>query len=146
MARRLLAQEGSPGAAYGSGAPLPQNIPVVINDIWFIDDPHHGVSQELNAGNLSSVYAWADWGRDILNFVQHVLPAYSSITDAPWQLEWKEQGELVQNLIGVGHSYGGNGLVQASVTRPDAFAALFLIEPMVRLQHGNKLTGRTSLA
>jgi hypothetical protein len=63
-----------------------------------------------------------------------VLPTYTNTATAPWQLEWNDKGAAptVPNLVGVGHSYGGNGLVQASVIAPDAFSSLFLIEPMVR--------------
>lgn len=119
-----------PGALFGSGKPLSRNVRPVVNDLWFIDDPHHGSSQELNAGHLAPLYAWADWGRDILNFVQHVLPTYADDAAAPWQLAWADKKPM-KNIIGVGHSYGGNGLVQASVLEPSAFSALFLIEPMV---------------
>jgi len=137
----MLAKESTPGAQYGTGGPLSRDVPVVVNDVWFIDDPHHGSSQELNAGKLSATYAWADWGRDMLNFVLHVLPSYADVASAPWQLEWKDRGAapLVPNLIGVGHSYGGNGLVYASVTCPEAFSSLFLIEPMVRSVAHRKL-------
>lgn len=135
IARRVVANDPQAlGAVFGTGEPLSRATNVVINDMWFLDDTHHGVSVDLNAGVLSSRYAWADWGREMLNFATHILPAYSSTNTHQWQLGWHEEGKAPKtpNLVAVGHSYGGNGLVQASVTRPDVFSSLFLIEPMVR--------------
>jgi len=126
--RRLLASPAQE-FAFGTGAPLP-SAGVVVNDIFLLEDTLHGVSQDLNAGHLPAVHAWADLARDILNFVLHVLPAMSD--DAPWQLEWvANPPKASRRVFGVGHSLGGNALVHASVTRPDAFEGLFLIDPMV---------------
>jgi hypothetical protein len=130
--RRYLASP-SQSVAFGSGTPLPSGTPdVVVNDIFLLEDTLHGVSQDLNAGHLPPVYAWADLARDILNFVVHVLPSMED--NAPWQLDWKqstvEEGKN-RTIIGIGHSLGGNALVHASFTRPDLFQGLFLIDPMV---------------
>lgn len=130
MIRRLLAHgPDDAGALFGSGRALP-GTRVVVNDVWFIDECHHGASQDLNAGKLSSIYAWADCARDTLNFVQHVLP---SIGGSPgYQLPWGEAQDAPP-VIGVGHSMGGNAVVQAARAAPDRFSSLFLLEPMVRV-------------
>lgn len=131
--RRLLADSGSP-VAFGTGAPLPKAKEVVVNEVFLLEDTLHGASVDLNAGHLPPVHAWADLARDILNFVVHVLPHMSD--DAPWQLYWHAEDQRKasapsRTIIGIGHSLGGNALVHASFTRPETFAALALIDPMV---------------
>jgi alpha-beta hydrolase superfamily lysophospholipase len=100
----------------------------VINDVWFLDDVHHGASVDLNAGKLARTYAWADCARDTLNFVKHVLP---TATDG-YQMQWTD-GATPAPVVGVGHSIGGNAMVQACRAAPGCFSALLLLEPMVRL-------------
>lgn len=117
---------------YGTEVPLPISTPEpVVNDVFFIEDTLHGVGQDLNAGNLPSVHSWQDYSRDTLNFLFHVLPSVED--NAPWQLKWSQTPAPSQKrtIIGVGHSLGGGALVHASFARPEAFDALFLIEPMV---------------
>jgi len=107
---------------------------VIIDDIWMIDDNNHNASVDLNAGRLGGVQAWCDDSRDFLNFVAHVLPGIKAAENAqaPWHLKWTPTGEgRDTKVIGLGHSFGGNGLVQAAHARPDLFHALFLIDPMV---------------
>lgn len=103
-----------------------------------IEDNNHGASVDLNAGKLGGVQAWCDDSRDFLNFVSHVLPGIKAAEargeDASWHLKWTsaEAGaEHKVQVIGMGHSFGGNGLVQAAHARPDLFKALFLVDPMV---------------
>lgn len=129
MVRRLL-EHNDAGALFGSGAPLRSKANVVVNDIWFLDDAHHGASVDLNAKKLGRVYAWADCARDILNFVQHVLP---SVNGDAYQLAWAE-ARPAPPVIGVGHSIGGNAVVRACRAAPERFSSIFLVEPMVRLQ------------
>lgn len=104
---------------------------MVINDIFFLDDVNHGVSIDLNAGNLAAPHTWVDTGRDIVNFVENVLPAVPA-GPAPQQLEWIDKGKRPSGqVVGIGHSYGGCGLVHAAHSRPDLFSSIFLVEPMV---------------
>lgn len=100
---------------------------MVINDIWMVDDAHHGASVDLNAGKLPGVYAWSDCARDLLNFVQNVLPTVTG----DYALGWDDTKPGFK-VIGIGHSLSGNAFVQAACVRPDLFTALFLAEPMVR--------------
>ncbi|GMK55146.1 hypothetical protein CspeluHIS016_0202020 [Cutaneotrichosporon spelunceum] len=132
MMAGVIEQTG-PGALFGSGAPLPSGPGApVINDIWFLDDAHHGASVDLNAGLLGPVYAWADCARDVANFVLHVLPA---VRGSAYQMEWSDTAPVTP-VVGVGHSIGGNALVQAAAMC-DAFSALLLIEPMCQPAIGN---------
>ncbi|BEJ12351.1 hypothetical protein CspHIS471_0208110 [Cutaneotrichosporon sp. HIS471] len=129
MMAKLLEQSG-PGALFGSGTSLPNVATPVFNDVWFLDDVHHGASVDLNAGKLASMYAWADCARDCANFVQHVLPT----ANGGYQMQWTD-ATTVPPVIGVGHSIGGNAMVQACDMVPDRFSALLLIEPMIKLGH-----------
>lgn len=100
-----------------------------------LDDTHHGASVDLNAGRLGPAHSWSDTARDVVNFVEHVLPAVQAAEgEAPWQLAWHDKtgGRTAPQVVGVGHSYGASALVQAANARPELFSSLFLIEPMVR--------------
>ncbi|TXT10473.1 uncharacterized protein COLE_04407 [Cutaneotrichosporon oleaginosum] len=117
------------------GAPLDPAVMVpIINDVWFLDDVHHGASVDLNAGKLASMYAWADCARDCLNFVKHVLPT----AGGSYQMKWSD-GVTAPPVIGVGHSIGGNAMVQAARAAPGCFSALLLLEPMVQVKMGNPI-------
>ncbi|ORX33446.1 Alpha/Beta hydrolase protein [Kockovaella imperatae] len=96
-----------------------------IDEVWLLDDTRHGASVDLNAGRLGILHNWEDGGRDVVNFVAHVLPSEWGMGEVlPWHKEQKRR------VIGVGHSFGANALVQAAHARPDLFEALFLVEPM----------------
>lgn len=110
---------------------MPTN--VEIDDIWLIDDNNHGASVDLNAGRLGPVQAWRDDSRDVLNFVSHVLPGIYASEERPgWTLKWTDpsSSSKTPKVIGIGHSFGGNALVQAAAARPDLFEGLFLVDPM----------------
>lgn len=97
-----------------------------------LDDTHHAASVDLNAGRLGPAHSWSDTARDVLNFVEHVLPAVQAEeAPAPWELQWEKDGRTAPQVVGIGHSYGASGLVQAANARPDLFSSLFLVEPMV---------------
>ncbi|EJT46544.1 hypothetical protein A1Q1_04839 [Trichosporon asahii var. asahii CBS 2479] len=131
LLRRAIAasDSGAPGGLFGNGKPVKGSTPI-INDIWLLEDTHHGCSADLNAGKLARVVAWADVPRDVLNFVTHVLP--SAVNSNSYALDWTDKEAPVKNLVGLGHSLGGNGLVQAAALRPDLFSSLFLVEPMTQ--------------
>lgn len=94
-----------------------------------LDEASSGQSVDLNAGNMGPAQAWRDCGRDVLNFVQHILPAAKESTD--FLLPWVPEGtKPAVKVVGVGHSFGGNAQVQAAAKRPDLFESLFLVDPM----------------
>jgi hypothetical protein len=95
-----------------------------IDEIWFFDDIHHGESIDLNAGQIGSVHSWSDGGRDMINFIEHVLPAAdagsasaNSTADEGEgvSLQWLPKENVANDrskrrVIGVGHSVGGNAM------------------------------------
>lgn len=89
-----------------------------IDEIWFLDDIHHGESIDLNAGLLGSVHCWSDGGRDIVNFIENVLPnamAAGSCSDSDETLRWVDGSQqradkVKRRVIGMGHSVGGNAM------------------------------------
>lgn len=119
---------------FGTAAHLSAETNVMIDDIWLIDDNNSAASVDLNAGRLGQVQAWRDVARDVLNFVTHVLPGvYSSEEKPGWHLKWTQENGFAfptPPVIGLGHSFGGNALVQAAAERPDLFESLFLVDPM----------------
>lgn len=133
MIRDLLGKT-APAEQYGTGTPL-EDVSIRIDDVWFLDDATHGLSMDLNAGLIGPCETWDDTGRDILNFVQHVLPSIKAAeehgNDAPWQLWWGDAAPPVK-VIGFGSSFGGVGHIAAAATRPDLFDGLFLVDPLIR--------------
>lgn len=121
------------GYVYGTRLLTRSQDPVVIDDIWLFDDCTHGMSVDLNRGLLGSAQTWEDTGRDILNFVLHVLPGVRNTPagDLGWQLPWLSEGSApLVRVIGMGGSFGGTGQICAAHSRPDLFEALFLVDPM----------------
>ncbi|EKD03337.1 hypothetical protein A1Q2_02366 [Trichosporon asahii var. asahii CBS 8904] len=138
----LLEAGAESGAAFGTGERLPGDAPH-INEIWFLEDTNHGVSVDLNKGRLGDALCWDDSARELINFVENVLPAVGDEADeAGFQLPFELGGKSAQQagktpadglkrkVVGIGHSYGGNALAQAAASRPDLFDAILLVEPM----------------
>jgi hypothetical protein len=79
-----------------------------IDQIWFLDDYHHGQSIDLNKGLIGPVHSWLDGGRDIVNFIKHVMPPnHRRGTET---LDWRERVSSNTKVIGLGHSVGGNAM------------------------------------
>ena len=76
-----------------------------IDEIYMIDDVIHAASLDLNGGKLGPVHFWSDRGRDVINFVQHLLPSLQA-SDKP---SWSREG-VRGKVIGIGHSFGGNAM------------------------------------
>ncbi|TXT15415.1 uncharacterized protein COLE_01608 [Cutaneotrichosporon oleaginosum] len=131
--RRILASDAPP-QAFGTGEPLPA-APVLIDDIWLLDHWNHGSSVDLNEGRLGCAEVWDDVGRDILNFILHVLPTAKKAapTALPWQLPWAAEGAAPPiKVMGLGGSYGGLGHVMAAHARPDAYHGVFLADSLIQ--------------
>lgn len=86
-----------------------------VNEVWFLDDYHHGQSIDLNKGLIGPVHSWLDGGRDIANFVKHILPSTNG-SEVSETLSWKANDKLAtpRKVIGLGHSVGGNAMYVAA--------------------------------
>ncbi len=81
-----------------------------IDEIWLLDDIHHGASVDLNAGLLGPVHSWSDGGRDVINLIEHLLPDSSRepLVDGE-MIPWRRRAKG-RKVIGIGHSFGGNAM------------------------------------
>lgn len=77
--RRLLDPSSySPTSEPFGNNPLPRVLSTEkIDKVWFLDNAFHGQSIDLNKGSLGEVHSWLDGGRDVLNFIKHILPPHS---------------------------------------------------------------------
>ena len=107
-------------SSYGptSHSPTPEGGSTwMINDIWFLEATHTGASMDLNAGRMGTLHDGMDPARDVLNFIEHVLPS-SLETEEEEVLPWKGsdhgsvegRGKGERKIIGIGHSVGGNAM------------------------------------
>lgn len=98
-----------------------------------MDHWNHGVSVDLNEGRLGAAEVWDDVGRDILNFIVHVLPGAKESTSLSWQLPWQAEGAApTVRVLGFGGSYGGLGHIMAAHARPDVYYGLFLADSLIQ--------------
>jgi hypothetical protein len=146
VVRRLVSSTGSSNGKFGdTDSTLPSILTSTrIDEIWFLDDYHHGQSMDLNKGLIGPVHSWLDGGRDIANFIKHILPS-TDRSDVGETLSWDGDSKpsTARKVIGLGHSVGGNAMyvgrdsmkltsrVRAAQLYPELFHALFLVEPMV---------------
>jgi len=82
-----------------------------VNEVWFLDDYHHGQSIDLNKGLIGPVHSWLDGGRDVANFIKHILPFidHSNVSETlTWQADINSAKP--RKVIGLGHSVGGNAM------------------------------------
>ncbi|KAI9632069.1 Alpha/beta hydrolase family-domain-containing protein [Dioszegia hungarica] len=112
-----------------------------VDEIWLFDDVHHAASIDLNADRIGGVHGWSDGGRDIVNFLQHVYGSEGEQYPDQEVLTWREgKATKRRKVIGVGHSVGGNALVQAAAEAPQLFHGIFLVEPMCPAHHPPRST------
>lgn len=112
--RRLLEPQSEGNLETFGDNPVPRILPSdQVDQVWFLDDYHHGQSIDLNKGLIGPVHSWQDGGRDVLNFIKHVLPSLSpESTTRPETLTWESEGmhRRQRKVVGVGHSVGGNAM------------------------------------
>jgi len=132
-----------------------------IDEIWFFDNCHQGQSLDLNKGLLGPVHSWFDAGRDIANFIKHILPSTTGLDGQSINetLSWAENyPSRTRKVLGIGHSSGGNHMfvspldshaftlltcsVRAAHLHPELFEAIFLVDPMVNSSYPSLLTIR----
>ena len=71
----------------------------------------------------AAAYRWPEFGRDVAALAARLAP---------------ETGPVA---LGVGHSFGGTALVLAAVERPELFARLLLVDPVVLPRPGRDAPG-----
>lgn len=84
-----------------------------IRNIFISDVAHQGHSSVLNEQILGNDPSWWDAPRDLFNLVNHF------------------RKDFVRPIVGIGHSMGGNNLINLSLMHPRLFITLLLIDPVV---------------
>ncbi|EMD01191.1 hypothetical protein BAUCODRAFT_144742 [Baudoinia panamericana UAMH 10762] len=87
---------------------------ISISSIWIADVAHQGASGVLNEKKLGNDPSWMDHPRDLFLMVNHF------------------RQHMRRPIIGVGHSMGGNNLVNLSLIHPRLFTTLILIDPVIQ--------------
>ncbi|KAJ9142468.1 Alpha/beta-Hydrolase [Pleurostoma richardsiae] len=84
-----------------------------IRGIWIADVAWQGQSGILNEDELGNDPSWYDHSRDLLHMINHF------------------RREMPRPLVGVGHSFGGNILVNLALFHPRVFTTLVLLDPVI---------------
>lgn len=85
-----------------------------IRNIFIADAAHQGQSSVLNGDKIGNDPSWLDHPRDMLHMINHF------------------RKDMPQPLIGIGHSYGGNNLVNISLMHPRLFSGHVLLDPVIQ--------------
>lgn len=85
-----------------------------IRSIWIADVSHQGESGALNENKVGDDPSWMDHPRDLFLMVNHF------------------RKHMKRPLVGIGHSMGGNNLVNLSLMHPRLFTSLILIDPVIQ--------------
>ncbi|CAF9926713.1 MAG: hypothetical protein ALECFALPRED_003511 [Alectoria fallacina] len=85
-----------------------------IKGIWIADVSQQGMSGVLNEDKLGNDPSWNDHPRDLLHMINHF------------------RKEMPRPLIGIGHSMGGNHLVNLAYIHPRLLTFLVLIDPVIQ--------------
>lgn len=85
-----------------------------IRSIWIADVAQQGMSGVLNEEKLGNDPSWLDHSRDLLHMINHF------------------RKEISRPLVGIGHSMGGNQLVNMAYIHPRLLTSLVLIDPVIR--------------
>lgn len=87
---------------------------VYVRNIFIADVSHQGQSGILNEHKLGNDPSWMDHPRDLLMMVNYF------------------KRDMKRPIIGIGHSMGGNNLINLSLMHPRLFTTLVLIDPVVQ--------------
>ena len=85
-----------------------------IRSIWIADAAHQGQSYVLNEDKLGNDPGWFDHTRDLLHFINLY------------------RNEMPRPIFGVGHSMGGNNLMNVALFNPRLLQGLILLDPVVQ--------------
>lgn len=98
-----------------------------IRGIWIADVAQQGMSGVLNEDKLGNDPSWCDHSRDLLQMINHF------------------RKEMSRPLVGIGHSMGGNQLVNMAYIHPRLLTSLVLIDPVIRSASDADLDEATKL-
>ncbi|KAK0617192.1 Alpha/beta hydrolase family-domain-containing protein [Immersiella caudata] len=91
---------------------------VGVRGIWIADVAWQGRSGIINEDNLGNDSSWHDHARDLL----HLINTF--------------RASMVRPLIGIGHSFGGNIIVNLALMHPRLLSSLVLLDPVLsRFKH-----------
>ncbi|KAF2145633.1 uncharacterized protein K452DRAFT_324555 [Aplosporella prunicola CBS 121167] len=85
-----------------------------IRGIWIADVAHQGQSGVLNEDKLGNDPSWFDHPLDLL----HMVNVF--------------RDEMIRPIVGIGHSLGGNNLVNLALLHPRLMESLILIDPVIQ--------------
>lgn len=92
-----------------------RNPPIVIRSIWIADIAHQNASGILNEQLLGDDPGWYDHARDLTHLIN------------------LKRAEMPRPIFGLGHSVGGNNLVNVSLFNPRLFEGLILLDPVIQI-------------
>ncbi|OJD19017.1 hypothetical protein ACJ73_08672 [Blastomyces percursus] len=84
-----------------------------VRGIWIADVAHQGNSGVLNENVLGNDPSWFDHPRDLLHFIN------------------LKRAEMPRPLFGIGHSMGGNNLINLALLHPRLLTSLILMDPVL---------------
>ncbi|KAK2760827.1 hypothetical protein FQN54_002066 [Arachnomyces sp. PD_36] len=88
-----------------------------IRSIWIADFAVQGQSYVSNEDRLGNDPSWFDHSRDLLNLVN------------------LKRADMPRPIIGIGHSMGGNQLVNLALMHPRLLSSLVLMDPVIQRHH-----------
>lgn len=97
--------------ACGSQKPV-----ITVRSIWIADIAHQNASGVLNESLLGNEPGWYDHARDLTHLIN------------------LKRSEMPRPIFGLGHSVGGNNLVNVSLFNPRLFQGLILLDPVIQIR------------
>lgn len=85
-----------------------------IRSIWIADVAQQGMSSVLNEDMLGNDPGWFDHARDLMHLIN------------------LKREEMPRPIFGLGHSMGGNNLVNVALFNPRLFTSLILVDPVIQ--------------
>ncbi|KAK3941613.1 alpha/beta-hydrolase [Diplogelasinospora grovesii] len=84
-----------------------------VRGIWIADVAHQGQSGIINEDKLGNDPSWLDHARDLLLMTNHF------------------RGQMPRPMVGVGHSFGANIIVNLALLHPRLLNSLILLDPVL---------------
>ncbi|KAK5947124.1 hypothetical protein PMZ80_001271 [Knufia obscura] len=96
-----------------------------IRSIWIADVAHQGASSVINESKLGNDPGWYDHPRDLTHLIN------------------LKRDEMPRPIFGLGHSMGGNNLVNVALFNPRLFTSLVLLDPVIQPRTAEITPGKT---